>query len=122
MAPYELISRESAILAGLYGEKIEFIVNRIESKFASIWEHLSDVWILGPGNPPKAPLARRRKTRYHLAALGSQYSYFQSAIPRFSTRACLGAGADPSGPDRGLNQLVLITSKLSPQSSYRLVG
>ena len=30
MVSFELrISRESAILAGLYGEKIEFIVNRI---------------------------------------------------------------------------------------------
>jgi len=32
MAPYELISRESIILAGLYGEKIEFIVNLIKSE------------------------------------------------------------------------------------------
>ena len=29
MVSYELISRESAIFAELYGEKIEFIVNRI---------------------------------------------------------------------------------------------
>ena len=29
MTPFEFISRESDILAGLYGEKIEFILKRI---------------------------------------------------------------------------------------------